>query len=100
MKNIPATKMAKNIAAKMIELRGLRQLSLQQVADRSGLSKSHIWEIENGNSVNPTISSVVAISNALGVSVDYLIGRSTAMPDLHPEALRIACEIDAILKAA
>jgi hypothetical protein len=32
------------------------------------------------------------------VSIDYLIGVGTETPDLHPEALRIACEIDVLLR--
>lgn len=89
----------RTIGARLKALRKQRQLSLQDVADRADLSKSHIWEIENGRAVNPTISSAVQIANALGVSLDYLTGLSSTQPDLHPEALRIACEIDALLRS-
>ncbi|MCM0751990.1 hypothetical protein DEA98_14045 [Brucella pseudogrignonensis] len=87
------------ISKRMKDLRKQHKLSLQQVADRAGTSKSHIWEMENGRSKNPTVDMAVSIANALGVSLDYLTGLSTQTPDLHPEALRIACEIDALLRA-
>lgn len=42
-------------------------LSLQAVADRAGITKSHMWEIEKGNSVNPTIRTVHGLAKALGI---------------------------------
>lgn len=86
------------IARRMRELREERGLSLQEVADRAGLAKSHVWEIERGRSANPTIATTVGIARALGVSLDHLTGLSSARADLHPEALRIACEVDALLR--
>lgn len=80
------------------DLRKLRGLSLQQVSDRAGMTKSWLWEIEQGRQTNPTINSALALSRALGVSLDYLTGLSTTAPDLHPEALRIAVEVDALLR--
>lgn len=88
------------IAARMKELRAERKISLQELADRAGTSKSHIWSLEQGRSRNPTIEMALSIANALGVSFDYLAGLSSDRPDLHPEALRIACEIDMILRRA
>ena len=87
-----------NITLRMKELRKQHQLSLQQVADRAGTTKSHIWEMENGRSKNPTVEMAVSIANAFGVSLEYLTGLSSAMPDLHPEAMQVAFEIDAILR--
>ena len=86
------------ISKGMIERREALNLSLQEVADRAGLTKSHIWDLEAGNAKNPTLNSMVSIARALGVSLDYLTGLSTAAPDLHPEALRIALEIDVLLR--
>ena len=42
-------------------------LSLQQVADRAGITKSHMWELEQGRSVNPTIATVNCLAKALGI---------------------------------
>jgi transcriptional regulator with XRE-family HTH domain len=43
------------------------RMSLQEVADRSGFTKSHVWEVEQGRSRNPTIGMVAGLSKALGV---------------------------------
>ncbi|GJD55207.1 helix-turn-helix domain-containing protein [Methylobacterium dankookense] len=91
---------AGTIATRMRKLRQDRGLSLQALADRAGIAKSHAWEIEQGRSRNPTIATAVGIARALGVSLDYLTGLTAAQPDLHPEALRIACEVDALLRGA
>lgn len=86
------------IASRCIELREQHGLSLQEVADRAGLSKSHVWELEAGRARNPTVDTAVRLSRAFGVSLDYMTGLSDKAPTLHPEALRIACEIDALLR--
>lgn len=87
------------IADRLKKLRKVRRLTLQDVADRAGTSKSRIWEVERGRSINPTIDLAVKLSRALGCSLDYLTGLTSDQPDLHPEALRIANEVDALLRA-
>jgi transcriptional regulator with XRE-family HTH domain len=78
--------------------RTARGLTLQELADRTGTSKSYIWEIEKRGTANPTIEMTVALARALGVSFDELTGISTSQPALHAEAMRIACEVDALLR--
>lgn len=95
---ITADKVAKKIAKRCAELREQHGLSLQEVADRADLSKSHIWELEQGRARNPTVDTAVRLARAFGVSLDYMTGLSDNAPTLHPEALRIACEIDVLLR--
>ena len=42
-------------------------LSLEDVAQRSGSSKAHIWELEQDRSRNPTVAMVYGLSQALSV---------------------------------
>ena len=42
-------------------------LSLQDVADRAGITKSHMWELEQGRAVNPTVRTVHGLAKALGI---------------------------------
>lgn len=42
-------------------------LSLQDVADRAGITKSHMWELEQGRAVNPTIATINGLAKALGI---------------------------------
>lgn len=56
------------------ELRSDRQLTLKELAERSGLSVSYLSDIERGRTV-PTLATLEAISNALTVTVvDFLSG--------------------------
>ncbi len=52
------------------EIRSAREsarMSLQEVADASGFTKSHVWEVEKGRSRNPTVGMIAGLSRALGV---------------------------------
>lgn len=89
-----------DIAKRCAGLREQRGLSLQEAGDRAGFTKSHMWEFEQGRSRNPTIRMLLGLARAYGVSVDYLLGGSTTLPPLHPEAVRLAGEIDAAIRRA
>jgi transcriptional regulator with XRE-family HTH domain len=56
------------LGAKIRKLRQRRSLTLQDVSERSGLSKSLLSQIENEASV-PPIATLVRIGKALGVAV-------------------------------
>ncbi len=71
-------------------LRELRDMTLQQVADAAGLTKSHVWEMEKGKSVNPTVNAVWGLSDALSVSPSMLLGIDEKLPPLDPFAMKIA----------
>lgn len=90
---------SETMAVRIVQLRHHRRMTLQELADAAGASKSWIWELEHGRASNITIDMAVKLARALGVSLDYLTGLSTQTPDLHPEAMRIACEIDRLLRA-
>lgn len=79
-------------------LRELRSMSLQQVADAAGLTKSHVWEMERGKSVNPTVNAVWGLAAALSVSPSVLLGLNDKLPPIDPVALRIAGIVDREIK--
>ena len=56
------------------DLRTRKGLTLDQLAQETGSSKSYIWELENKNPPRPSAEKLSAIASALGVTVDYLIG--------------------------
>jgi len=55
-------------------LRTARGLTLEQLAQATGSSKSYIWELENKNPPRPSAEKLSAIASVLGVTVDYLLG--------------------------
>jgi transcriptional regulator with XRE-family HTH domain len=54
------------------ERRTVLRLSLQQVADRAGTTKPHLWEMETGRSANPAVTTLVGLASALGLQPDAL----------------------------
>lgn len=81
-------------------LRELRDMTLQQVADAAGLTKSHIWELEQGRAVNPTVNAVWGISAALTVTPATLLGLDDRTPVMSPLAAKIAGMVDRELRKA
>ena len=62
------------------EIREARTLTQDQLADRSGVSKGFLSDIENGKR-NPSSEYVLKIANALGASIDYLLrGEEATQP--------------------
>lgn len=55
-------------------LRKGKGMTLQQLADISGTSKSYVWELENKHHPRPSVDLVVKISGALGVGINVVMG--------------------------
>jgi transcriptional regulator with XRE-family HTH domain len=64
---------ADELSANLRQLRTGQGLSQQAVANRAGLSRNFVAQIERGESV-PTIATLERIATALGVSVAELLG--------------------------
>ena len=56
------------VARNLVELRRRRGFSLEQLAQRSGVSKGMLVQIEQGRT-NPSIATLCRVANALGVAV-------------------------------
>lgn len=74
-------------------------LTLDKVAAHAGLTKSYVWEIENGKNKNPTLRTAHGLCRALGWTFADLVGVSEHADTLHPVAVNIALQVDAALKA-
>lgn len=55
-------------------------LSLDQLAERAGSSKSHVWVLERQQSKNPTLWLVLSLCDALQCSLNSLIGADVSQP--------------------
>lgn len=91
---------AKAFSERLRDLREARDMTLQEVADIAGLTKSHVWELEQGRAVNPSVAAIWGLARALAVAPSALLGFATDLPPLHPTALRIAGLVDRELRAA
>lgn len=83
------------IAHSVAALRREHGLSLDEVAARAGLSKSHVWEMEQGRSRNPSVATVRALAIAFGVSMSRILGEDMTAATLSPAALKVAAMFDA-----
>lgn len=63
-------------------------LSLQDLADATGVTKSHLWEVEDGRTVNIGLVTSIRISIALGVPVNVLA--AAALESANDKPTRLA----------
>jgi transcriptional regulator with XRE-family HTH domain len=63
-----------SFSTKLRELRIRDGRSLQQVADAVETSKTHVWDMEQGNSVNPGRELLVKLAGYFRISVSELVG--------------------------
>ncbi len=64
-------------------------LSLQDVADRAGCTKSHIWELEKGRASNPTISMAIGLCEALECNLSSLLGFDASSPQVTDDEMAL-----------
>jgi len=73
---------ALRVAAAVRAARLRRGWSRETLAHESGLSFAAITQIETGRRTELRVSSLVALADALGVSVDYLVRADTTTENL------------------
>jgi len=66
-----------SLGAKLAELRLRKGESLQTVATAVGISKTHVWQLEKGNSENPSIDLLKKLAEHYAVPVTFLAGGET-----------------------
>lgn len=67
----PISMMPRTFGEFMKECRTLLSLTLDQAADKSGVSKSFIWELEKGNA-EPSLKIAACLGEAYGVSLETM----------------------------
>ena len=68
---------ANSVGARLREARTLRRLSLRSLAQSLGVSASLISQVETGKT-QPSVSTLYAMANHLGLSLDELLGGAGA----------------------
>ncbi len=77
-----------SLATKLRDLRVRRGQSLQQVADGVGVSKAHIWQLERGDSTNPSLDLLRGLADYYKVTVAFLSDESEPR-NRHPPSSSI-----------
>ena len=62
-------------------LRKERGLTLDQLAEQSGSSKSYIWELENKSPPRPSAEKLAKIADKLGTTIEFLLEGETSRED-------------------
>ena len=73
-----------SFARRLHELRVANRLSLQETANRVGISKAHVWNLEKGVSENPSMEMLLKFADLFRVSVADLIGENPDAADAEP----------------
>lgn len=72
--------MATHLGDKLRKLRKDQGLTLESLAERAGLSKSYLWELENRESQRPSAEKLTALADVLGVAASYFIEEDVRTP--------------------
>lgn len=59
----------------LVKLRKQKGWTQEKLAVESGISYNTIIKIERGGIENPKIETVIKLADALGISIDKLVGR-------------------------
>lgn len=62
-------------------LRKEKSLTLEQLAEQSGSSKSYIWELENKNPPRPSAEKLSKIADKLGTTIEFLLQGESSQQD-------------------
>ena len=74
-----------SFASKLHDLRARHKLSLQYVADKVGISKAHVFNLEKGITANPSMDLVVKLADLYRVRVADLVGENPDAEDQPAE---------------
>lgn len=85
---------------KLSELKTQAGMTAQQIAEKGHVPASTVSRVLSGQTPDPSFQTVSAIVQALGGSMDALLGlpAPSAPPDRHEELERLLAEKDARLK--
>lgn len=89
------------VGEKIRQLRKKRKLSLEELARRTRVSKSYLWQMEKGKSRRPSAEILYKIATALGTTIADLLGleirfTTEGIEDLPPGLKELAQERDDI----
>ena len=70
-----------SLGSKIRQLRKEKDLTLEQLAEKTDSSKGYIWELENRETKKPSAEKLQKIADVLGVTTVFLLDEGKASPD-------------------
>ncbi|RKT37979.1 helix-turn-helix domain-containing protein [Thiocapsa rosea] len=77
--------MVTTLGDKIRSLRKEKRLTLDQLAELTGSSKSYIWELENKTPPRPSAEKLSRIAEKLGVTIEYLLDKEATVSEENAE---------------
>ena len=77
-----------SIGDRIRSLRRLHAMSMQKLANDSGISLGHLSDIESGKAANPSVATAQRVANAFGLTVSELLLEEKPRLD-HDERLAL-----------
>jgi transcriptional regulator with XRE-family HTH domain len=81
------------VGGRIRHVRTQRGLTLEQLAEKSEISKSFLWDVERGSDISG--ERLLRVANVLGASLDYLM-RGETVTDYKPATVEIPAELHAL----
>lgn len=81
------------VGKRLRHVREQRGLTLDQLADRAGVSKSFLWEVEQDKS-GISGERLLRVANALGASLDFLLRGEPTPNSYRPPVIEIPRELN------
>ena len=79
-------------------VRTKRGWSLEQLAEKAGISKSFLWEVERGSDIGG--ERLLRVANALDASLDYLMRGQVSDEESRTSTVEIPAAVDELAKEA
>jgi len=76
-----------SFASELTILRARQQISLQNLANAIGVSKTHIWQLEKGVTEAPSLEIVKKIADYFDVTIQSLVGEAPESPNADPASV-------------
>ncbi len=73
--------MASRLGTKLRKLRTDKGFTLDALAEKSGLSKSYIWELENRESQRQSAEKLNSLADVFGLTPAYFLEDDTRSPE-------------------
>lgn len=86
---------ADSVGKRLQQVRTRKSLTLDQLAERAGLSKSFLWEVEHDKS-GISGEKLLRVANVLGASLDFLLRGEPAPENYQPPAIEIPRELSEV----
>lgn len=84
-----------NLSERLRAARKEEDLTLEALADKTGISKTYLWELESDKSGNkkPSADVLLRIANALNTTIGHLLGLATVKAKIDETEVELSSSL-------